>query len=199
MLNVEPRKQPVIFGTHRERILCKECNHHFKHLEDDAIPVIEWMARGRSIKLGEDEQDVLARWGAKTGYALIAAEKDLRDLVPMEHTRMLREEGKVHPLTWVGYCSWIGTTFKFGGDQSLKTREERTIRAYGAILTFAKLALKVFGIYEPVPRHDLLYDTDALKQVTPPLDRHISWPLFPAAGDSNIQTMAELPTLTPTK
>jgi hypothetical protein len=199
MLHVEPRRQPVIFGSHRERIFCKGCNAHFKHLEDQAIPVVEWIARGRSIKLGPHEQDVLARWGAKTGYALIAAETEMRDLVPMEHTLILREEGQVHPLTWVGYASWLGRTFKFGGGQSLKTPEERTVRAYGAILTWANLALKVFGVYEPVPKHELFYDTNALKQVSPPLDRDISWPLFPAAGDRNIQTMAELPPLTPTE
>jgi hypothetical protein len=193
------RKQPVVFGSHRERICCKGCNEHFKYLEDDAIPVVEWMARGKSITLGTAEQDVLARWGAKTGYALIAAEKDFRELLPVEHRRMLRDEGKVHPLTWVGYASWNGSAHKHGGDHSLSGRpEEPTVRSYGAILTFAQLAFKVFGLYAPVPRHTLLFDTASLKQVHPPLDRPIAWPLWPPASDANIQSMAELPTITPT-
>jgi hypothetical protein len=155
------------------------------------------MARGRPITLGPDEQDVLARWGAKTGYTLVAAEKEMRNLIPMEHARMLRDEGKVHPLTWVGYASWGGRPHKFGGDQSIELTEERTIRAHHAILTFANLALKVFGLSEPVPDHVLSFDTASLKQVFPPLDRPIAWPLFPAAQDGNIQRMAELPPLTP--
>jgi hypothetical protein len=65
-LNIQPRKQPIIFGSHRERIFCKGCNAHFKHLEDEAADLVEWMARGRPIVLGAQEQDLLAQWGAKT-------------------------------------------------------------------------------------------------------------------------------------
>lgn len=197
-----PRKQPVIFGSHRERIFCKNCNAHFKHLEDEAIPLVEWMARAKPIILGDAEQDVLARWGAKTGYALVAAERDTRDLVPLEHTKTLRFGGVVHPLTWVGYASWRGRAHKFAGDHqldSLKPLQPGSLRAYGAILTFEHLALKVFGLYERAPRHAVHFDTASLKQVFPALDRQIAWPLFPAAGDSNLQGMAELPPLTPEK
>lgn len=197
VLNIKPRKQPVRFGSHRERIFCKACNKHFKDLEDEVIPTLEWMARGRPIVLGQQEQDVLARWGAKTGFALVAAEKELRELVPVEHRRMLRYENKVHPLMWVGYSSWLGRAQKFGGDHSIQMPEERTIRSYGALLTFQKIALKVFGFYEAVPRHRIDYDTASLKQVAPRLDRQITWPLFPAAGDTNTQRMAELVPLTP--
>jgi hypothetical protein len=198
-LNITPyRHRPIRFGSHRRRIFCAECNAHFKHLEDEAIPIIEAMGRGRSLVLGPTEQEIIARWGAKTGYALIAAEKDLRGLVPTEHTRILREQGQVHPLTWVGYASWEGHTHVFGGDHGIKIDEGRVIRVYGAILTFAQLALKVFGLYEAVPHHIVLFDTENLKQVSPRLDRRIVWPLWPAAQDGNLQQMAQLPPLTPT-
>ena len=197
MLNIKPRKQPVMFGSHRERIFCKDCNTHFKHLEDEVIPTLELMAQGNSVVLGDTEQDVLARWGAKTGFALVAAEEELRELVPIEHRQMLRYENKVHPLVWVGYSSWIGRAQKFGGDHSIQTPEERTIRSYGAMLTFQKVALKVFGFYEAVPEHRIDFDTSSLKQIAPRLDRQIAWPLFPAAGDTNTQGMAELVPLTP--
>jgi hypothetical protein len=198
MLNITPRKQPVSFGSHRERIFCSDCNTHFKSLEDEVIPILEAMGRGKPILLGETEQDVLGRWGAKTGYALVAAEKDLRELIPVEHRRMLREQNTVHPLTWIGYASWLGSAQKFGGDHSIQTPQERTIRAYGAILTFQKVALKMFGFYEPVPEHVIAFDTDSLKQIVPRLDREVAWPLFPAAGNRNTQSLAELVPLTPT-
>ena len=76
------RKQPIMFGSHRERIFCEACNKHFKHLEDEACNLVEWMARGQSLALGTSEQDVLARWGAKTGYALFGADQNFRSLLP---------------------------------------------------------------------------------------------------------------------
>lgn len=142
VLNIDPGHQPVRVGSHRRRIFCAECNGHFKHLEDEAIPVVEWIARGKPISLGETEQDILARWGAKTGYAIISAQKEMRSLVPDEHTRRLRYEGTVHPLTWVGYASWHGHTHVFGGDHAAST-EGGTIRAYGVALCIGQMALKV--------------------------------------------------------
>jgi hypothetical protein len=199
-MRTKPRKQPVRFGSHRERILCSGCNAHFKFLEDEAIPVVEWMARGRAATLGAHEQDVLARWGAKTGYALIAADRDFGDLVPAEHTHQLREQGSVHPLTWVGYASWGGRALKLTADHSAETPRGGTVKvqAYGSILCFAKVALKVFGVVDPVPGHVLRFDTASLRQVFPALYRTVSWPLAPVAQDGNIEDMAMLPPLTPT-
>lgn len=98
---------------------------------------------------------------------------------------------------WVGKRFGMSVAHKFAGDQSLVTPEKRTIGAYHAMVMFAGLALKVFGVYEPVPRHRLHFDTESLKQVSPRIERSISWPLFPPAGDSNVKYMAELPPLTP--
>jgi hypothetical protein len=102
--DAEPRrKQPIKVGSHRERIFCTPCNQHFGALEDEAVTLVEWMARGRPIRLGRGEQDLLARWGAKTGYALLAAASDeFIEAVPFEHRRLLREEGVVHHNTWIG-------------------------------------------------------------------------------------------------
>src|SRR5712691_7751467 len=43
------RKQTISVASHRERIFCKQCNGHFKHLEDEAIPILVWMAKGQAI------------------------------------------------------------------------------------------------------------------------------------------------------
>jgi hypothetical protein len=36
--------QPIMFGSHRVRISAVGVNAHFKHLEDEALGLIEWMS-----------------------------------------------------------------------------------------------------------------------------------------------------------
>jgi hypothetical protein len=182
------RRQPIRFSTHRERIFCKGCNKHFKHLEDDALHIIEWMARGRAVQLNDDEQRLVAAWGAKTGYALIAAEKEHHELVPRSHMAWLRQHGSPHEDSYVGYGSWNVRAFKGINSQELRSpdNDEIAYRAYSVVLTFAKLALKVFGLVDsPIPDHHLGYDRPLLRQVWPPLDRSLVWPT-PSIGHAQI-------------
>lgn len=195
------RKQPISFASHRERIFCKGCNAHFKHLEDEAIPLIEWMAKGRSVILGKHEQDLLARWGAKTGFALMAAEKEFRDFVPREHMSWLRQKDEPHPLNWVAYSSWDGHIFKANNDQSVTSPIlDRPYRAYTEVLTFARIAFKLFGLFESPPGVRIEGDWPGLRQVWPPLGRTISWPLTGprtrAAGDDDWEDLVTVLPLT---
>jgi hypothetical protein len=173
------RRQPIRFATHRERIFCTSCNEHFSHLEEEAIEIIEWMARGRAVQLGNDEQRLIAAWGAKTGYALIAAEREHHDLVPRNHMAWLRQEGSPHTDSYVGYGSWDGRAFKAINRQELRSPEDddSVYRAYSVVLTFAKLTLKVYGLVDtPIPHHHIGYDSRWLRQVWPSLDRPLAWP-----------------------
>lgn len=183
------RKQPIVFGSHRERIFCSSCNKHFKALEDEAIPLVEWMARGRSLRLGPAEQDLLGLWGAKTGFALLAAASDeFGKAVPLEHRKQLRFSGTVHPHTWVGYGSWSGYINRVATTDVLEAPEQGTApQSYLVILTFAQLALQVFGVDELPPGRALGLNHRNLKQVSPRSTREIAWPTSPSLGDPDIQ------------
>jgi hypothetical protein len=181
------RKQLISVASHRERIFCMGCNKHFKDLEDEAIPILEWMARGRAISLGEAEQEILARWGAKTGFALIAAERELRTLVPSEHMAHLRFQNEPHAMNWVGYASWSGHVFKAANRQRIHlTGDDQVVfRAYHEVLAFQHLAFKLFGLIDLIPGYKVEGDWPGLKQVWPRATQPISWPLALVANDYN--------------
>lgn len=191
----QPRRHPISFASHRERIFCAGCNRHFKDLEDEAVDLITWMAKGRAATLGRMEQAVLARWGAKTGYALLAAERDTRHAVPIEHRRMLRDQDIVHPNTWVAYRSWRGQVHKVTmGDGLIDATYEggpQGLRTYRATLTFGQLALGIFGVADLIPEGLVLGWYDVIGQVAPALERDLVWPMMPPAQDENLRTMVE--------
>ncbi len=93
--------QPISFASFRARIFCKECNKHFKDLEDEVIQLLVPMARGRSVSLDTGTQALLARWAAKTAIALIATDPELREVVPAKHRRLIRDEGRLADETMV--------------------------------------------------------------------------------------------------
>lgn len=107
---VERRKQPISFASFRSRIFCKPCNKHFKHLEDAVIPLMVPMAKGRFVSLDPDSQALLALWASKTAVAVIAATApQLREVVPIDQRRSVREGGRPGDETWVGHFPWRGS------------------------------------------------------------------------------------------
>ena len=103
------RKQKISVAGHRARILCKPCNTHFGQLEEEAIPILVWMAMNRAVKLGTDEQRILARWGAKTGFALLATEDELRANFPYDHAQIPAKARRTPPRR-TGLVTRPGTT-----------------------------------------------------------------------------------------
>jgi hypothetical protein len=195
VIGTNPPKQPISVANHRKRIFCEECNRHFKALEDDVIPIIEPMARGEHIVLGEGERRLLALWGAKTGIAIVAAEPGCGDLVPLEHRLTIRQFAKVPEELWVAYCPWRGAFGMFIGDRSLQggaTDPTRGYRAYHAVLMFAKLALDVFGFIQyPVAGHVIDGDRASIKQTWPNLGEDIQWPPPVPASEGNLQQLLD--------
>ena len=190
--NITPRKQPISFASHRARIFCAGCNHHFKHLEDAAIPLLVPMAKGRALVLGPESQQLLALWAAKTGVALIAATAvELRDFVPVEHRRTIREEELPPKDFWVGYLPWNGTLHVSAGDHAVVDHDVRPasqFQAYGAVFTFSKLAFKIVGFLDPLPdTYRIDGDRPSIKQFWPQQAQSIEWPPWgPPAGNGNM-------------
>jgi hypothetical protein len=180
-------------ASYRARIFCEECNTHFKHLEDATIPFLEPMGKDISVALRSEEQDTLALWGAKTAYALLAA-GGIEDVIPAEHLRLVRYEGRVSDDCWVGYCPWDGDFHKAIGDVDLEDLVAPTPRyqAYQAILTFARVFMKVIGFVQPVPGTVIDGETLSIKQVWPKQPRMLVWPpQGPPATNATLPALAQ--------
>lgn len=155
--NVPVRKQPISFASYRARIFCKECNTHFKHLEDAVIPLLVPMAKGHMLSLAAREKRTLGLWAAKTGLALLAASSpEIHGDVPKDHHHTVRYTGRPHHHVWVGYFPWKGGTVIHGAEgttvalsQNPPTRQEG--RTYISLFAFAKLAFKITGFIDPPP------------------------------------------------
>jgi len=141
------------------------------------------------------EQDILARWGAKTGYAILAAASkdfDLDDVLPFEHRQLLRDSGIVSPCACVAYTSWDGYINRVVTTDLLKSRSnQRVPRSYLVILTFAQVGLQVFGVDELLPSYSFSLDRKGLKQVFPRLHENVTWPVSPKLGDSALRSFID--------
>lgn len=179
-----PRKQPVSFRSYRARIFCKACNAHFKHLEDEVIPLLEPMAKGRALALNPDSQAVLALWASKTAIALIAANNvenppDATVEVPADHRASVREHGRPSDAVWVGYVPWQGTAIISTGEAVVHDREGRDtpFDSYVVVLAFAKVAFKVTGFMEPLPATQVIEgNVSSISQFWPPMHQMLVWP-----------------------
>jgi hypothetical protein len=172
------RSQPISIASYRKRIFCDGCQKHFKLLEDAVIPFLAPMGLGKPVTLHAERQKLLAEWGAKTAYALIASEGSLGDVGPQDHRYYLRQNGIPATEVYVAYAPWAGSNTLFVGEAELQGSSVYAPETtYGAVLAIEKLALKVFGITDTRLTHPILSgDRPSLKQVWPPLDRLIHWP-----------------------
>jgi hypothetical protein len=189
---VKPRKQHISIASHRSRIFCDGCQHHFKRLEDAVIPFLDPMASGKAVTLTVERQLLLATWGAKTAYALIACERGLEELAPRDHRLHLRERGEPATELYVGFAPWEGSNLIHVGDLQLQgSSVYPPEQLYGAILGIGKLVLKVVGITDTrLPAPVFSGERHTLKQVWPKLDRVIHWPPFGAFDDRHIDALA---------
>jgi hypothetical protein len=171
--------QPISFASFRARIFCKGCNKHFKGLEDQVMPVIVPMARGRSISLDRETQALLALWAAKTAIALIATDPKLRDLVPMEHRRAVREESRLPDDIMVGLCAWRGEpAISIGHGGITNPRGEKQKRsAYMAVLAFAGFGFFVTGFSDSIRPGEIIDgERPPVHQFWPPRTPLFNWP-----------------------
>lgn len=175
---VAPRKQPISFASHRARVLCAACNTHFKHLEDAVIPLLVPMAKSRIVSLGREHRALLALWAAKTAAALIAATSpELREAVPVEHRRCVREDAKPFGESWIGYFPWRGNALIAGGVATVDAGRGASYEAYLSILAFAEIGFVVTGFMAPLSPIDVLDgDKPSLIRFWPPRPGLVHWP-----------------------
>lgn len=179
----------IAFASYRKRILCTSCNTHFKHLEDEVIPLLVSMARGRPLSLKGDTQRLLALWAQKTAIALVAAGGASTELVPAEHRESVRRRRRPGDACKIDFFAWTGGSTMGTGVAELITRG-RSIRSKGyvAFLTFAELGFRVIGFEPPLGPHQQVTPTPPwLLRFWPTAGRAYTWP--PPACDDSILPM----------
>lgn len=200
--NVTPRKQPISLASHRERIFCAACNEHFKHLEDRAAPIVERMGKGESFQIDSKMQNILAAWGAKTAFALIAAERELVGIVPEAERRHLRESGMPSENVWVGYAAWDGVAHKFVGSSQLEDLSHAVDPPparrdnYQAVMAVGKLVMKIFGMTQPL-LIDQFRQVQIIHQVWPKQADELTWPPPAPIPEASLRMLIEFIPLAP--
>lgn len=194
--SVTRRKQAIRVSSFRARVFCRECNKHFKHLEDAVIPLIEPMGKGRPIVLGADSQRLLALWSAKTAVAIAAAgAPEFRDVVPVEHRASIRYKDLAPDNCWIGWFPFGGTTHLYAGsgtvtDEGVDPPVEYAV--YSFVFTFAQLGFKVEGYSARFPRHVLDGDRQTMKQLWPEKTDMLVWPpAGPIGMNENLRAIIE--------
>jgi hypothetical protein len=187
-------RHPISFASYRKRIFCKGCNTHFKHLEDEAIPLIEPMAWGRTaVSLGAEGQRLLALWAAKTGMALLAATK-LTDAIPQTHRDSVRHHAQPPADSWVGYFPWTGGPNVWAAEGDMATNTPNPAfrgDTYTVIFAFRRLAFMLVGFRDPIPAgYRIGSGTYPIHQVWPTQASLIHWP--PDEPPANAGVMPDL-------
>jgi hypothetical protein len=174
----QPR-HPISFASYRKRIFCKQCNTHFKALEDETIPLLVPVAQGKVVSLGEPSKLILSQWAAKTGMALLAM-KGLVDVIPQPHRDAVRNSGHPPESSWVGYFPWSGHPNIWGADNEMSTNGPNPAvrgQSYSVIFTFAKIGFMFAGFCDPIPAgFEIGSGTYPIHQFWPTRPALLHWP-----------------------
>lgn len=176
---VVPRKHPISFKSHRKRMVCQECQDYLKELEDEVIPLLEPMAKGRIVGLGDESRELLARWAFGRATALLALVPEFATLVPDEHRFAFRQSGRVCDEIWIGYFPWRGGPVISTGLGTAVGKVNPTPRyeTYGVIVTFGDIGFSVIGFLDPISvEEEINGELWPSLQFWPRTTRMIVWP-----------------------
>lgn len=135
------------------------------------------MIGGERTILDVEKQRILAAWGEKTAYSLIAAEKPLLgDPVPQALRTHLYGTGEPADSVWVAYGRCSGPASLFTSYLPLEDPPDVKRFTYNAVAAFGQVVLKVFGVVEPSPEDTFGVPVGRLEQVWPKRRELIDWP-----------------------
>ena len=98
---IEERSE-LSLADYSARSLCRACAEALAELDAEAVPLLEPMVEGGARSYSPEEQVVLAAWGARAAYAVLAVERKGAG-VPRSHRRAVRERRTPHENAFVGY------------------------------------------------------------------------------------------------
>jgi hypothetical protein len=126
------------------------------------------------------EQRLLAAWGARAAYAVLAVERKSQG-VPKSHRRRLHEHGEPHARVYVGYGRYRARHVGVLAARLLvrlgeEDPDDSDVEAYSVLAVLGHLALKVFGVHRTAATTRLRSPQGQLIQVWPPRDDPAAWP-----------------------
>jgi hypothetical protein len=162
------------------RVLCRHCAGWASELDAGAIPLLRPMVGSEGRAYGPEEHPLLAAWGARAAYAILAVERKSQG-VPKPHRRTLRQRGEPHPDVYVGFgrygANHIGVlaarlSVRLGDDG-----DAGDVEAYSVLAVFGHMAVKVFGVHRRSEEVRTRSPQGQMIQVWPPPgDGSLSWP-----------------------
>jgi hypothetical protein len=175
----ERKELPV--GEYSARTLCSGCSAYLAKLDEAAIPLLSPMIEGGAAVYQPEQQRLLAGWGARAAYAILAVERKAVG-VPKSHRRLLRDGGEPHANVFVGYgryrANHIGVIaarlLVSLGDKGAEA--EPDVEAYSVLAVFGHMVLRVFGVRRRAERTRVRTAQGRLVRVWPPRGDVASWP-----------------------
>jgi hypothetical protein len=167
----------VDVARYSARTLCRACVRFLARLDARAIPLLEPMIDGAARSYTVDEQRLLAAWGARAAYAVLAVERKAQG-VPKTHRLALRESSEPHGSVFVGYGRYRSNHVGVLAARLLTPIEERGegVEAYSVLGIFGHMTLKVFGVRRRPPGVRVKPPEGQMVRVWPAQEEHASWP-----------------------
>ncbi len=168
----------LALAEYSARSLCRSCADVVAVLDEQARPLLLTMIESGAARYDADEQRLLAAWGARAAYAILAAERKAPG-VPKPHRRSVRERGEPHQNVFVGYGRYRGNDIGVLAGRLrvfLGEGEGGQVEGYSVLAVFGHMALRVFGVHKRLENTRVKPPEGQLVRVWPSHASEISWP-----------------------
>jgi hypothetical protein len=169
------------------RSLCGSCAKALAELDTKARLLLAPMIASKRRDYDEAEQRILAAWGARQAYAVLAVEGKEAG-VPPWHRQALRERGEPHEDVFVGYGRYrkdhVGV---LAARLLVPLGEDRAdVEAYSVLCVLGRMALKVFGVHARPQATRVKPPEGEIVRVWPSAGNVVGWPPLWALDESTL-------------
>jgi hypothetical protein len=174
---IEQRSE-LSLADYSARSLCRVCAEALAELDAEAVPLLEPMVEGEARRYSPEEQVLLAAWGARAAYAVLAVERKSAG-VPRSHRRAVRERRRPHENAFVGYGRYRRPSHIGVLAARLLTRLEAEgdgVEAYSVLAVFGHLVLKVFGVHRRPTTTRVKAPEGLMVRFWPQREEEVGWP-----------------------
>jgi hypothetical protein len=173
------------------RALCTTCADAVSALDEQAKPLLLPMIEGGACRWNAEEQRLLAAWGARAAYTILAVEQKAPG-VPKPHRRSLRERGEPHQNVFVGFGRYRANHIGVLAGRLLARLgegEAGDVEAYSVLAVFGHMALKVFGVHKRFENTRVKPPEGQMVRVWPPHASELSWPPLWSLTETHLESV----------
>jgi len=156
-------------------LLCSGCAVALAARDERAVPLVARLVEGEAVTLGSEEQRMLAAWGARCAYAVLAVERKSRG-VPKSHRRALRERAEPHAHVFVGIGRFRGSDIGVVAGRQVVPFGAAEVEAYSVLCVFGHLVLKVVGLHRRPADSEIRPPQGEIARVWPDAPEEVTWP-----------------------